>query len=250
MSVVNKTLAILEATLKSKDEVSLTDLAKLTGLNRTTVHRISSILAGRGYLYQKGKGGKYSPGLKLLQYGDITNIASTIKQLALPYMQNLCDEIDETVNMSVLNGVKPVGIAIVAAERILQIAPASTNGLPLHCTAIGKILLAHIPDERIDTIISIIGLSTYTDNTTTDVVRLKKEIDTIRRDDVAYDDEEYVDGIKSVAAPIKGANGNVLAAISFVGPSVRISKLKMRQLAPLVKNCALKISKLLGYTGE
>jgi IclR family KDG regulon transcriptional repressor len=155
MSVVEKTLDILEATLRSKDEIGLADLAKLTGLNRTTVHRISSTLVRRGYLYQKGKGGKYSPGLKFLQYSNVNDIASTIKQLALPYLQNLCNEIDESINMSILDGIKPVGIASVAAERILQIAPASLNALPLHCTAIGKILLAHIPDERLDNIINL-----------------------------------------------------------------------------------------------
>jgi IclR family KDG regulon transcriptional repressor len=250
MSTVGKALDILEAILRNRDEVGLAALAKMTGLNRTTVHRISSILVKRGYLYQKGKGGKYSLGLKFLQYSDISNAAASIKEQALPYLQKLCDEISETVNMAILNGVEAVGIAFIATDRILQVVPGLVDRYPFHCTALGKILLAYMPDERIENIIKTKGLNAYTDNTTTDATRLKKEIATIKRDGIAFDDEEYSLGVRSAASPIKGEQGDVLAAVSFVGPSVRISKSRMIQLAPMVKNCALEISRSLGYQGE
>ena len=121
MTTVGKALDILEAILKNKGEVGLADLAKMTGLNRTTVHRIISILVKRDYLYQRSKGEKYSLGLKFFQYSDITYTASSIKDQALPYLQNLCNEISETVNMAILDGVTPVGITAIAAERILRV---------------------------------------------------------------------------------------------------------------------------------
>ena len=249
MSTVGKALDILEAILKNKDEVGLADLAKMTGLNRTTVHRICSVLVKRDYLYQKNKGGKYSLGLKFLQYSSMANTAASIKDQALPYLQHLCNEISETTNIAILDGVAPVSIAVIAAERILKVAPNLVDRYPLHCTALGKIFLAYMPDKRIESIINM-GLNAHTENTKTDSDRLKKEIEIIRRDGIAFDDEEYLLGVRSAAAPVKDENGNILAAISFVGPSVRISKLRMLQLAPMVKNCALEISRSIGYKGE
>jgi IclR family KDG regulon transcriptional repressor len=105
-------------------------------------------------------------------------------------------------------------------------------------------------DERIDEIINMVGLKVYTDNTNMDVRKLKSEIETIRRNDIAFDNEEYIVGIRSAAAPIRGKKGNILAAISFAGPSARISESRMVQVAPMVKNCALEISSSFGYKIE
>lgn len=251
MSVVKKTLDIIEAVLKTGDEISLADLAKITGVNRTTVHRISAILVERGYLYQKKRGDKYSLGLKFLQYSRQSSAVVGIRDTVLPFLQNLCDETSETVNVAMLNGIEAFTVASIGAEdRVLLVAPNPSNKFPLHCTAMGKILLVSMENKKIKNIIDIIGLNAYTDNTITDADQLIKEIEKIRRNGVAYDDEEYWIGIRSTAAPIMGEGGDVIAGMSVVGPSVRISKSKMIQLAPVVKNCALKISQSLGYTGK
>lgn len=250
MSTVAKALDIIEAISKHKDGVSLSDLAAQTRLNRTTVYRILSVLASRGYVYQQGKKGKYTFGLSFLQYSDITNAATSIKDKALPYMHNLCNEISETVNMAILDGIDAIGISVIAADRILQVVPSIINKYPLHCTSIGKVLLASMPQEKIDRVINVTRLEAYTDNTITDAARMKAELETIRQDGAAFDDEEYMPGIRSAAAPLKGENGDVLAAISFVGPTVRIGKSRLVQLTPMLKNYALDISFALGYTGN
>jgi DNA-binding IclR family transcriptional regulator len=250
MKVVEKTLDIIEAVLETGDEVGLANLAAMTGLNRTTVHRIISVLVERGYLYQKSKGDKYSLGLKFLQYSNPNKTIASLKETALPYMQNLCDEISETVNMAILDGFEAVGIAVIAAERILRVVPGAVNKYPLHCTAIGKINLAYMSDEKIENFINIMGLPAYTDNTMTDTMQLKKEIKVIRRDGIAFDDEEYSLGIRSAAVPVRDDSGVTLAAVSFVGPTVRISKPKLIQLGSSLKNCASNISLSLGYREE
>lgn len=250
MKVIEKTLDIIEAILETGDEVGLANLAEITGFNRTTVHRIVSLLVERGYLYQKSKGDKYSLGLKFLQYSNPNRTITNLKEKALPYMQNLCDEISETINMAILDGYESVGIAVVAAERLLRVVPGEVNKYPLHCTAIGKIHLAYMSDEKIESFINILSLPAYTDNTLTDPIQLIKEIKVIRRDGIAFDDEEYSIGIRSAAAPLRDNSGVTLAAISFVGPTVRISKPKLIQLSSALKNCALKISLSLGYNEE
>lgn len=250
MNTVEKTLEIIESILKHTDGADLRDIANTTGLNPSTVHRVSSILVKRGYLAHSNKRGKYFPGSKLLQISGALDRHTYIKERSFPFLKKLCDDISETVNMTILDGVEHVGIIVIPPKYALQVVPGVGNRRPLHCTSNGKIFLAYMPDERIDHIVSVLGLTPYTEKTITDFSQLKKEIETIRRDGVAFDDEEFEAGIRSAAAPIKGENGNVLAAISFIGPSVRISSLKMRQLAPMVRSCALEISRSLGYKGE
>ena len=120
----------------------------------------------------------------------------------------------------------------------------------MHCTSLGKIFIAYMPDKVVENIFNILELNACRDNTIKDKTKLKSEIETVKRDGVAFDDEEYIKGIRSVAVPVRGENGNVLATVCLVSPTVRISRLKMRQLVPTVKNCALLISRSLGYKGE
>ena len=251
MGVERKTFDVLEAVLRHGGEISLAELAIMTGLNRTTVHRISSVLAQGGYLYQKRKGEKYSLGIKFLQYGKPNNVFTVMRDKSLPYLQNLCNEISETVNMVMLHGIETITVVSITAEnRPLLVAPNPSIKFSLHCTAIGKILLASMSNSKIEMTINVLGLKAYTDNTITDINRLMDEIKEIRSCGVAYDDEERWLGIRSTAASVKDEEGDTLAALSVVGPSVRISKSKMTQIAPIVKNCALSISRSLGYVGQ
>jgi DNA-binding IclR family transcriptional regulator len=250
MSTAEKALDVLETILNRNAEVSLAEIAKMTGLNKSTAYRMSNLLVKRGYLNQHKKRGNYTLGPRFFQYWTSSNIFEKLKDNALPYLQALSEEFGESVNMAILEGIKPIGIASVAAERILKVAPSSVGTLPLHCTAMGKILLAYKPNERIENIIKITGLKPYTDHTIIDLSQLMNEINIVRRDGVAFDDEEYTIGVRSIAVPIIGREGKFIAAISLVGPSPRISKPKMMQLAPKVKYYALEISRSLGYNGE
>ena len=153
--------------------------------------------------------------------------------------------------MAVLDGTEAVCIAVIPNKGIMfQVVQDEGSRFPLHATSLGKILLAYLPDEKIENILNSISLRAYTNNTITDIASLKREIENIRHDSVSFDDEEYEIGLRSAAAPIKGEDGHALAGIAFLGISLRISNLKMKQLAPFVKNTALEISRLLGYKGE
>jgi len=94
------------------------------------------------------------------------------------------------------------------------------------------------------------GLPRYTENTITDVSKLKQELSIIKREGIAIDNEEFVPGVKCVATPIKDANGNVVAAASISGPSGRLSSERVQEIKPLVKGCGLEISRATGYRGE
>jgi DNA-binding IclR family transcriptional regulator len=247
MLVAEKLLNIMDAIMDCGGEASLSDLARMTGLHESAVRRFTSTMVKSGYLYQGNRGGKYSPGLKLLQFCELANVTTNIKELALPLLRELCDKISETVILAILDQIDCINILTVGSEHILQVVPRTAAKLPLHCTATGKILLAYMPEEKIDQIESILELTAYTDNTITDWFQLKNELETIRHKGVAFDNEEHLPGIRGVGAPIRGANGNVIATIAMVAPSSRISDAKIQQIAPQVENYALKISRLLGY---
>jgi IclR family KDG regulon transcriptional repressor len=246
MSTLEKALDILEIILYNKKEISIIDLAKSSGLSNSTTHRVLSILAKRGYIYQKQKGAKYSLGYKFLLYNQMTEdeyLFFNIKHEATPFLKELSEKISETVVLSVLNENEPVDIIAIVPDMILKASSGIGTRSPLHCTAIGKTFLACMSDDKINRIFNSNELTPYTERTIVDFDRLKIEIDNIRKEGVAFDDEEYIVGLKSAAAPIRLDTGEVIAGIYFFGPSPRISRLKMKQIGALVKNYALEISK-------
>jgi IclR family KDG regulon transcriptional repressor len=248
MRTVERSLDILEVVQNYKEGIGLAELAEKTGLNESTVRRFCSTLVKRKYLYQKSKRGDYFLGFKLLTFNLISNFAFIIKELARPFLNKLCDDIEESVVLTIMDGGKPFKLDNVMPRHVVQAAAPLGGEYPLYCTSSGKIHLAYMDDKIIDTTIGLQELKAHTENTITDKQKLKQEIADIRRDGVAFDDEEYITGVKSAAAPIRSENGAVVAAVSFVGLSIRVSSVKMRQLGPAVKKCADEISQALGYS--
>jgi IclR family KDG regulon transcriptional repressor len=247
MSTVERILDILEAILNNRDGITLGDLAKATGQRISTTHRLCSALIKRRYLYQQRERGKYSLGYKFLLFNDVINNSSNMKTEAMPFLKDLSEKISETVILSVFDGLEPIDIATVVPDLILKAVPGLTQMSPFHCTAVGKVFLAHMPDEMIERILSKLELTAYTELTITDVDRLRSELKIIVKEGIAYDDEEFLIGLRSAAAPVKSENGEVFACVSYLAPSTRVSSLRMKQFTPLVKACALSVSKAMGY---
>jgi IclR family transcriptional regulator, KDG regulon repressor len=249
---VERTLDVLESILKQGDEVSLEEIAEMTGISVSATRRFASTLAKRGYLYQGHKGGKYSLGVKFLQFSDAINVTINVREKTYPFLQKLANETVETVHTAIISGLEAINIATIVPKQVLRISPdlGTINRYPLHCTTPGKIVIAYMDDKVIDGILDNMEFNVYTDNTITDKTKFKTEIEAIRRDSVAFDDEEYLKGVRSVASPIKDENGHVIATVCVVSPAVRVSRAKLKQLAPIVKKCALSMSQALGYKGE
>jgi DNA-binding IclR family transcriptional regulator len=251
MSNVEKVLDILEAVLKNRGEIPLVDLAKVTGQKISTTHRLCSILVKRRYLYQQEERGKYSLGYKFLLFNEIANTSRNIKTEAMPFLKELSEKISETVVLSIFDGVESMDVAAVVPETVLKAVPGpDPMPSPFHCSAVGKIFLAYMPDDMINKILGTLEFTPYTEMTNTDVNRLREELKTIVQEGIAYDDEEYLAGLRSAASPVRGESGEVFACVSYLAPSSRVSPLKMKQISPLVKACASSISKALGYQGK
>ncbi len=250
MQVVEKALDILEVFLKQEGEMGIAALANLSRLNISTAHRITSTLVKRGYLNQRQKRGKYYLGSKLLEFGSIVKRRMKIREVAFPFLQELNKAVDESVNLAILDANEAVYIEQIESNQNLRIFTAVGNRVPLHCTGVGKVFLAHMGEVEVERFLNSKALPYYTKNTITDFSQLKKTLLIVRREGIAEDNEELEVGVRCVASSVKDCDGNVVAAISVSGPSARLSGKKVAELKLLVKRCGLEISRAMGYRGE
>lgn len=250
MKTIEKTIDVLEAFLNQKGEIGLAQLAELTGLNISTTYRIASTLVKRGYLNQLRRGKKYSLSPKLLQFSNIILTRIAIRDIALPYLHKLNKIVNENINLAIFDNDSVVFIESIESKRYLRVSLQMGTIEPLHCCSVGKVLLAHMQDEELERYFHRKALARYTENTITDINKLKQELYIIKQEGVAIDNEEYTLGVKCVGAPVKDANRNVVAAVSITGPSTRLNNERMQELKSLIKRCGLEISRAIGYRGE
>ncbi len=183
MQAIEKQLLVLESIAKLSNEqgFNVADLVRETGLNSSVIHRTLSVLIGRGYLYQEHKRGQYFTGYKFLLFNSINKYVNGIKKQALPFLDKLCKDTSETVDLQIFDSMNLFSIATVFPKQLLQAVPdtESVQPFPLHCTSTGKILLAFLEDEKYERVTNNRLLTAYTNNTITNKDQLRKEIELI-----------------------------------------------------------------------
>jgi IclR family transcriptional regulator, KDG regulon repressor len=248
-----KSLDILKLFLDSRNnDLSLTEIATASKLTKSTVSRIVSTLTSAGYLKQKEKRGKYSLGTIFLSFSGVIKNKIAIRKVAIPYLNELNRTTGESVVFSVWNG---DGVALVETfnqvndiKEPLKVSPAEGNILPLHASSMGKIILASMSDEEVGKYFTEGNIVHFTPNTITDINEMRNQLIIVRKEGVAFDDEEYHIGIRGIAAGLKDVDGKIIGSIGVVAPSVRFTRSKLRELAPIVKKYALDISAEEGYS--
>jgi IclR family KDG regulon transcriptional repressor len=247
MDSINKAFKILEIFLNNDDGLSINNISSLSGINSATVHRITSILVKRGYVIQPKRRSKYSLSTaKVVEFARIVQQKLKIKNIASPYLHELSQTVDEAVAIASLLGHVAFNIVMINPDHIVSFRPDSAT-LNLYSTGLGKIFLAYMSDKELQEYTQSVTLKPRTPNTVIKIEELKKQLKRIQLDGVAFEDEEHELGIKTVSAPIRDWENNVTAAISVIGPSVRMTRHKMLEIAPIVKDYALKISRAMGY---
>ena len=248
MRTLNRTLDILEVFLKIEgDNIRLSELARLSGLNKATVNRIVSDLVNRGYLNQPKPRGKYYLGTKFIRFNHLIMQKSKLGLVAPPYLTKLAESVKDCVLLAVLDDEQALVSAVIGSQHLLRIALEVGVRIPLYCTGQGKAILAGMTEAELDEYLSKVTLKQLTENTITSASELKAHLMVVANEGVAYDDEDQYIGIRNVAAGIMNADGKVIAAVGVIGPSVRMTRTRMREIAPQVKQCAAEISKALGY---
>ena len=250
MKSIRKALTILDAFIDKEDGIQLSDLSELTGINKPTANRILSILIECGYVKQAHKRGKYSLGMKFLNFSSTLKKIFKINNIAMPYLVKLHESVAETVVLTTFDAEKINFSVVINAKDFLRISPDEGSYTPTPCTGEGKIFFAQMSEQDLNNYIKSVGLHSFTPNTIIDPNQLKNQLMVVAKENVAYDDEEYDIGIRNVSAGIKNNEERTIAAVSVLGPTVRLTRAHMMDITSDVKYCALAISRELGYKGE
>jgi DNA-binding IclR family transcriptional regulator len=236
---------ILEQLAGCGGSAPLSDLARNLGLSRSTVHGLLATMRQRGFVTQDGNG-HYALGIKLFELGTLAVSRLDLRTIAGPILQRLVDEFKETVHLVVGDGLDVVYIDKRESPQSMRIVSQVGRRLPAYCTSVGKAMLAFLPEEELDELLTRVELQPWTHNTITDKGKLKAHLREVRRRGYALDNEEIFDGLRCVGAPIRDHSKQVVAALSIAGPSVRLGSDRINEIIPAVVEAATEISHQLG----
>jgi DNA-binding IclR family transcriptional regulator len=242
-SVTSKVVAILDAFSTETPRLSLQALAERTGLPQSTTYRLATELVEWGGL-ERGTGG-YQIGMRLWEIGELARRGEQLRDIALPFMQDLYDATRENVHLAVLDGHEALYIEKITGRRATRVVTRRGGRLPLHATGVGKVLLAHAPEELVAEVLSN-TLKRYTPHTIIMPAQLRRKLADVRRAGLAFAFEEMTLGSVSVAAPIFSSPDTVIAALALV---VRASRNDVKRLAPAVRATAISLSRIVQQQG-
>ena len=249
IKVLDKTFSILEILLQHGSSMHMTEISEKLGLYPSTIHRILDTLKHWGYVEQDPHTQKYRLGLKLLELGMAKLQQMDLVKEATPYLKELVNQCNETVHLGVLEEGEVLYLAKEESSQTIRMISYVGKRAPLHCTALGKVLLAYLSEEERKKILEGKVLPHLTENTITDKRELEKELSKVREQGFALDREENEKDVRCIAAPIRNYRGRVIAAVSISGPAFRIDKKVQNNLKEALIEISKKISKRLGYNG-
>jgi DNA-binding IclR family transcriptional regulator len=246
-TVTDRLLLIMDAVAASPGEVGLTELARLTGIKKATVHRLASDLVAHRMLERGAYG--YRLGLHVFELGQQVPASRRLRTSARPFMSDLVTATGETVHLGVLEGTSILCIERLTGRHATHASSSIGSWLPAYCTALGKAVLAFSHGSTAERTLAE-PMPKRTSATITDPRRLARELEKIRDAGVAYDRQEWTAGIVCVAAPIVvesyvGRDGHHgVAGLSVTGPAGRMQPARV---ASAVRTAALTISRSLGF---
>ncbi len=246
---VAKAVRLIDALAGSEaTSVGVREVARTLRLNPTTAYRLLTTLVEQSVLRYDPSTSRYWLGPRVLRWAEAYTRGAELPRVAHPLLEALATETEETVHLLVADGDQGVYVDRVESPLRLRVACPVGYREPLHCSAVGKALLAHLPSERQEKIIAE-GLPAVTAKTITDPVELRMHLAQIREVGCAIDDGEGQMGVRCVGAPIFGASGGVVGAVSVAGPAARLPHERLLVLAVNVRRSAAAISKRLGHPG-
>jgi DNA-binding IclR family transcriptional regulator len=221
IQVLDRAMALVGVLARAPGPLSLTRLAEQAGLHTASAHRILGALLAHG-LIEKSGAGEYDLGVRWLEVGNRLRSRLNIRQVAMPFMQQLAELTGETVNLIVRRGDEAVYVERVSGgQTMIQVVQVVGAHAPLHVTAVGKIFLAEDSASGVMGYAERTGLPAFTPNTLTVLEDLRAELDAIRREQLAHDREEAEQGVACIGAPIRDAEGKLVAGLSISAPADR-----------------------------
>ncbi|HUO00537.1 MAG TPA: IclR family transcriptional regulator [Bradyrhizobium sp.] len=244
-----KTFGLLETLVQTNRPLSLPELTSLTGMPKATLHRVARLLEAEQMLEREPHSRLYRPGRRLLTFALDVIATSARSAPRHAVLEALSGELGETCNfgMMVENHVVYVDRVESAWPFGLHFEPGSR--VPLHCTAMGKLLLAMQECDCREALLKTIALPAYTGRTITDVGKLARELENIRRSEISIDNQEFLAGVVCLAVPVRDEFGVVRGALAVSAPVARMSVADAQRRVPALRKAAARLSKTLSFEG-
>lgn len=243
---VERALAVLRCFEGTAGDLGISEIAGRTGLSVSTAHRLTRALCAGGLLVQNSRTERYQLGPLLVVLGRRAEQQLGYAR-ALPALEALAGDTGESVNLGIRSGGDVLVVLDVASPHPLRFAQASGSRVPVHTSAMGKVLLAFSSDPARE-VRDLPTLTAYTGKTITDTAALVAELDQIRSQGWSVNDEERNVGVRAVAAPVLAPSGTAVAAVAVQGPTVRITKERVSDLGARISVMTRDIAPLLAIT--
>ena len=246
--LLDRSILLLKVLAEGPVEKRLSDFSA-AGLHKSTALRLLEALRRHRFVALDEVTGRYRLGLGLFELGLAAVSRLDVGQFAPPYLDALVAETGETASLGILEGTEVVYILRSESAQPLRLPQSAGRSAPAYCTGIGKVILAHLEPERLETYLADVTLHSRTPRTLTDREALRQDLRRARARGWSLDDEEIFAGLRCVAAPIFDLDGRVVAGVSVAGPTSRMLKDSLPLVASKVMATADQISQRLGYPG-
>ena len=247
ITALQRGLRLLQLFGESPNGLTAKQVAGRSRLPVSTVHRFLVNLENAGYL-NCSRDGVYQLGIACFAMGQAALGQLDLRRVSLPYLEDLNRQTRETIHLTLRHGLSAVYIEKLDSPEQLRIYSRIGAAVPLYCTAVGKVMLAYMPDEERERALPQLGLKRFTPNTVGNLQELAAELYRVRKNGYACDLEEHELHIRCIAPPIRDHEGKVSASVSITAPMVRMTVTRLRQLAPVIQAAGLQISRALGYS--
>src|SRR5699024_3847325 len=209
---VHRALSIMEYLGSHPKGVSLVDISKDLSLPKSTCHRLLQTLVNRNFVHQDSKTENYLLSMKIAELSSNVIDSVDVRQIARPFIEQLSNHVNEVIHLCIRENNYVVYIDKVESRRSLRMYSQIGKTAMLHCTGVGKMMLADLSDEEIKAIVSEVGLKKFTENTFTNIDDFMEEINFIQKNGYSLDREEHETGIYCIAVPIRDYTGKTIAA--------------------------------------
>jgi IclR family acetate operon transcriptional repressor len=247
ITALRRGLKLLVLVGEAQKPLAAGEIARLSNLHASTVHRFLVNLESAGFLRREDSNGRYQLGPACVSLGRAALDRLDVHRISLPHLQELNRLTRETVHLTVRQDLTAVYVEKLESPEPLRIFSQVGAAVPLHCTGVGKVLLAYEKPEELKLLLPRLSLTRSTPNSLSSLQELEAELSRVRRQGYAMDMEEYENHIRCIAAPLWDHAGQVKAAFSVTGPATRMTRARLRQLIPVVTRVSQDVSRQLGY---
>ena len=244
MTSLARGLAVVRAFSDQRRTLTIAQISQKTGIPRAAVRRCLHTLRQLGYAGAEMNNFSLKPKILTLGYSYLSSTPLTVS--AQPYLNNISRVLNESCSLAVLDENEILYLARAATSRVMSVALNTGSRLPAYCTSLGRVMLSHLPDADLKRYLETVKLRAFTDRTVVSAKRLKEILMEVRGNGYAIIDEELEVGLRSIAVPVRGASGTVVAALNVGVQSARVSIAQMKEdILPVLLKGSEELSILL-----